>query len=74
MSLSADLDGTLWVGTLGGGLNHFDPHTGLFTRYQNDPANPASLLENQVTSITRDPAGAVVGGQLCRLIASGPGC
>ncbi|MBN1667461.1 MAG: PAS domain S-box protein, partial [Anaerolineales bacterium] len=36
---------------------HFDPRTGLFTRYQNDPLDPTSLLENQITSITRDTAG-----------------
>ncbi|NTV90098.1 MAG: hypothetical protein HGA22_07020 [Clostridiales bacterium] len=40
-ALYEDRDGYLWVGTSQGGLNKFDQHTGKFTRYLHDPANPS---------------------------------
>lgn len=50
-------DGTLWVGTEEG-LNWFDPPTETFTgvnlrfhTYRNDPDDPASLLDDRVTSL-----------------------
>jgi signal transduction histidine kinase len=42
-----DRDGTLWLGTYGG-LNHFDPQTGVFTRYVSSPADPNTLSANSV--------------------------
>jgi PAS domain S-box-containing protein len=73
MSLYADADNSLWVGTLGGGLNHLDPHTNKFTRYQNNPDDPTSLLENQVTSILRDPDGRLWAGTFLGLSRLDPG-
>jgi signal transduction histidine kinase/ligand-binding sensor domain-containing protein/CheY-like chemotaxis protein len=32
-SFKEDIDGTLWVGTLTGGLNHYDPETEKWTRF-----------------------------------------
>ena len=59
-----DRQGTLWVGTgmpwttdNKGGLNRFDRKTNTFTRYQNDPKNPNSLLDNKVRAMFEDSEG-----------------
>ena len=52
----------LWVGTWGGGLNRYDPHSGQFTRYQNNPDDPASLSHDLVTAIREDSQGRRWGG------------
>ncbi len=46
-----DRTGILWLGTLNGGLNRFDPASGRFTHFVNDPGNPASLSNNRVKCI-----------------------
>ncbi len=64
ISLSSDAVSTLfedsshafWIGTgaygtPGAGLNRFDPATGGFTRFSNDPADPASLAGDNVAAI-----------------------
>ncbi len=56
-SIFADDDGTIWVGTLGNGLNHFDPVNRTFTHFQHDPEDPSSLSNDTVTSILRDNEG-----------------
>ncbi|MBN7814606.1 sensor histidine kinase [Algoriphagus pacificus] len=53
-------DSTLWVGTgspgdQNGGLNRIDPKTGLITRYRYDPEDSASLGQNWVRIIQKDP-------------------
>ena len=50
-------DGTLWIGTWGGGLNHFDPKTETFTRYMHDPKDENSLSDNYVVEIDEDHDG-----------------
>jgi signal transduction histidine kinase/ligand-binding sensor domain-containing protein/CheY-like chemotaxis protein/AraC-like DNA-binding protein len=37
-------DGTLWIGTLGGGLNRLDPQTGVFTTFLNDAATASNWV------------------------------
>jgi ligand-binding sensor domain-containing protein/signal transduction histidine kinase len=56
-SIFADDDGSIWVGSLGTGLDHFDQFTGAFTHFQHDPDDPASLSNDTVTSILRDRDG-----------------
>jgi ligand-binding sensor domain-containing protein/signal transduction histidine kinase len=56
-SIFADNDGTIWIGSLGNGLNHFDHETRLFTLFRHDPDNPGSLSNDTVTSILRDSDG-----------------
>ncbi len=56
-ALLADTDGSVWVGTMQGGLNWYNPATGKFTRFQNDPENATSLTAGSVTSIYRDREG-----------------
>jgi signal transduction histidine kinase/ligand-binding sensor domain-containing protein len=50
---------TLWIGTLGGGLNKFDREKEHFTRFVHDPKTPRSLSHNSVWSIHEDRAGAL---------------
>jgi signal transduction histidine kinase/ligand-binding sensor domain-containing protein len=53
-----DRDGLFWVGTHNG-LNRFNPKTGMFTRYSNDPADATSLSDNQVRALFADRQGTV---------------
>ncbi len=46
-------DGTLWVGTRDGGLNRFDPVTGIFTRF----STRSGLPSNAVHGILEDDRG-----------------
>jgi len=41
----------LWIGTLDGGLNGFDPETGEFTFYQYVESDPTIISSNRVTAI-----------------------
>ena len=52
-----DRDGTLWLGTNTGGLNHFDPATRRFRHYRHDSANPRSLSHDSVYAVLRDRVG-----------------
>ncbi len=49
-----DNNGTLWIGTFGGGLNMMNRTTGEFIHYKNEPGNPYSLSDNRVMSIMED--------------------
>ena len=49
-ALGEEADGTLWVGTLAGGLNRLDPDTGTVIRY-------ANTAQYHVTAIAEDPRG-----------------
>ncbi|MEQ9105648.1 MAG: two-component regulator propeller domain-containing protein [Rhodothermales bacterium] len=48
MSIEETPDGALWIGTMSGGLNRFDPSTETFRSWQHDPDNEASLPSNRV--------------------------
>jgi len=52
-----DKNKTVWVGTLGGGLNRFDPVRKCFQQFENDPGAANSLSDNSVLSIVMDSAG-----------------
>ncbi len=70
-SIYEDKAGTLWVGTVEGGLNKFDREKGGFIRYQNDPADPYSLSSNFIFEVYEDKAGTIwigtINGGLNRL-------
>lgn len=53
LSAVKDAAGKLWIGA-GYGLNHFDPITEQFTRYQYDPNNQQGLNGNTVLSLAQD--------------------
>lgn len=50
-----DDDGTFWIGTTGGGLNHFDPIREKFTCFRSIPGDANSLSDNSIRVIL--PAG-----------------
>jgi two-component system sensor histidine kinase ChiS len=52
-----DSDGTLWVGTSGGGLYIYDRPTESFTAFKYQPDDPFSLSSNVVTDILEDSLG-----------------
>lgn len=68
LCLYLDSQGKIWIGTLGGGLNVYNPITETFTRYMYDPNNRNSLSNNDVYSIVEDDDGllwiATYGGGL----------
>jgi signal transduction histidine kinase/ligand-binding sensor domain-containing protein len=53
-SLYEDHLGSLWIGTLAGGLDLYNEQTGRFTHYRHDPDDPQSLRENEVLVIYED--------------------
>jgi ligand-binding sensor domain-containing protein/signal transduction histidine kinase len=53
------LDGTIWAGTFGGGLNKIAYKNERFAHFANDPQNPHSLSHNRVWSIFEDRAGTL---------------
>jgi ligand-binding sensor domain-containing protein/DNA-binding CsgD family transcriptional regulator len=46
-----DGDGSFWIGTIGGGLNHFDPSREKFTCFRSIPGDPGSLSNDSVRVI-----------------------
>ncbi len=71
LCLFEDSSGQLWIGTWGGGLNRYDPRTGIFIRYRHDPEKPDSLGSDLVTDVYEDSRGrlwvATLGGGLDHL-------
>lgn len=55
-TLAEDNNGYLWIGTDGGGISRFDPHTETFTTYTHHPNNPYSLSNNKILSFYIDEA------------------
>ncbi|MEZ4955447.1 MAG: two-component regulator propeller domain-containing protein [Saprospiraceae bacterium] len=50
-------DGSLWIGTWGEGLNHFQHETDKFIRYRNSAKNENSISSDFVSVITEDNEG-----------------
>jgi ligand-binding sensor domain-containing protein len=59
MTIYKDRAGILWIGTLYGGLDRFDPDQDVFTQYRHDPNDPRSLRSDHVFSIYQDRAEAL---------------
>ena len=59
MALLHDRRGALWVGTMEGGLQRFDPGRGTVRSYKPDPDDPQSLPANGVMSLYQDKQGDV---------------
>ena len=53
----ADKDNIIWVGTLGAGLERFDPATNKFTHIRHDPKNVSSLNNDSVSAFLEDRSG-----------------
>jgi ligand-binding sensor domain-containing protein/signal transduction histidine kinase len=65
-SIYKDPSGYLWVGGGGSGLDRFDERTDNFKHYRHDPADPSSLISDNVYTIYGDRSGqmwvGMVGG------------
>ena len=58
-SIYEDRDGIVWIGTYDGGLNRFEPSSGMFTHYRHNPADPRSLADDHAFPIYEDRSGAL---------------
>ncbi len=58
-TLYYDSNNILWIGTRGGGLDKFDPHSQSFIHYQHQSADLTSLSHNDVKSIYEDNKGTL---------------
>ncbi|MCX6169797.1 MAG: triple tyrosine motif-containing protein [Ignavibacteriales bacterium] len=58
-SIIQNTDRSLWLGTIGGGLDHFDLNNKKFTVYKNDPKIPTSLQKNEILSLLVDKSGTL---------------
>ena len=56
-AVKQDSRNNLWVGTMGGGLNRYNPDTGGFVRFKHQPSNPNSLSNDNVMAIFSDNRG-----------------
>src|SRR4029450_13264470 len=74
MSLAADPDGTLWIGTMDGGLGHLDPASGQLKSYRHDVRDQGSLGADAVMALLIDSVGdlwlGTFGGGLNRFAQS----
>ncbi len=52
-----DRFGIVWIGTLGSGLDKYDPETGKFTHFSHDDSDPSSISNNFITDIYEDHFG-----------------
>ena len=59
IAITEDRGGAMWVGTVGAGLNRFDPVTGAFTTYRHNPADPQSLSDDVVSRLLVDRRGTL---------------
>ncbi|MGB9906625.1 MAG: ligand-binding sensor domain-containing protein, partial [Candidatus Saccharicenans sp.] len=56
-AIAQDANGFIWIGTVGGGLNRFDPSTGTFIHFRHDPSDPAhSLPDDAIYSLLVNPS------------------
>jgi signal transduction histidine kinase/ligand-binding sensor domain-containing protein len=53
----ADNQGMIWIGFFGGGLDQYNPETGIFKHYVNDSKDPGSLGGGPVSVVLRDHLG-----------------
>ncbi|MFC2037735.1 triple tyrosine motif-containing protein [Chloroflexota bacterium] len=54
-----DQSGVVWVGSSGDGLDRYEPASGAWRHYGNDPDDPHSLSNNFVETIHEDQAGVL---------------
>jgi diguanylate cyclase (GGDEF)-like protein len=57
-ALAEDSDGAIWVGSVGGGLDRYDPATGRFTHFRHSSA-AGSLPDDRVQALLIDRSGAL---------------
>ena len=52
--LSIDSLGIIWIGTMGSGLDKFDPSTKTFTHFKHDPKNISGLVNDSISTLFVD--------------------
>lgn len=62
--LHQDQAGGFWVGTCGGGINHFASNTNEVSHYVHDPANPNGITNDKLWSFCEDRSGQLWLGNL----------
>ncbi|CAH9058134.1 Sensor histidine kinase RcsC [Pseudoalteromonas sp. CIP111854] len=58
-NLLLDRYGNIWIGTWGGGANRYNPQTGQFENFINDPKRPSSISANRIQSLHHDKEGVI---------------
>jgi diguanylate cyclase (GGDEF)-like protein len=59
MSLYAATDGTIWIGTFGGGVSRYIRESDSFVTFAHDPAETTSLSNPNASAITEDAEGVL---------------
>jgi ligand-binding sensor domain-containing protein len=59
LSVHADRDGYIWVGTMSTGLDRLDPVTGIFKHFRADKNDTAGLIYNKINVIQQDKNGMI---------------
>ncbi len=54
-----DHQGTIWIGTYGGGLNSFNMETEQFTIYKRNKNVPGSISNNRILALHEDSNGDI---------------
>ncbi len=58
LSIYQDDEGFIWIASLGGGLDRFDPRTGkVVAKYKHNPDDPTTLASNTLYQFFRDSSG-----------------
>lgn len=58
-TITADMEGNIWIGFYGMGLDRYDPVTETFTHFRHDRNNPHSLSNDTVTALLMDKQGTL---------------
>lgn len=72
-ALAEDPDGAIWIGTIGGGLNRWDPRTGRVERFRHLPGDDRSLPHDVVWDLVLDDTGTLWVGTSDGLARREPG-
>jgi ligand-binding sensor domain-containing protein len=59
VTMCEDPDGDLWIGTMGGGLNHFNRTSERFMVFNHNPEITGSISDNTIWSLTVDSDGVL---------------
>ena len=59
VALYEDRAGIIWIGTLNGGLNRFDPKTERFISFRHDENDPYSISHDRILSIHESKSGVL---------------
>ena len=58
-AIAADSSGNIWIGTLGNGMDRFDPATNIFKHFRHNAKDPGSISHDSVNAILQDHLGNI---------------